>query len=362
MSADGGAFSPGVPVGREELAAGYRALREGRGATRIPWEALVVSGPDAASYLQGQLSQDVEHLEVGGSLLSLVLEPQGKLDALVRVTRTAPDAFLLDLKHGFLEALRTRLERFRLRTKVSFAELQGLELVAIPFARPPVAGEQPGGTGGAPHALEGPALETRALNGRGSEGFIPEGLGAAPGEPGTLGRDGEGPLRLPRLWPALGGVDLLARAGTAALPEGVAPVPPEAFEALRIEAGLPSMGRELTERTIPAEAGVVEVAVSFTKGCYTGQELVARIDARGSHVPRRLRGVLLGDGPQPPVGAELVSEGRVVGALTSVAWSPVHGVVGLGYVGRAVEPPATVEVRAAGLALRGEVRALPLGG
>ena len=80
--------------------------------------------------------------------------------------------------------------------------------------------------------------------------------------------------------------------GRRSLPEGVVACGAEAVEACRIVSGIPAMGTELTAKTIAAEAGLVERTVSFTKGCYTGQELVARIDARGSNVPRRLVGVV----------------------------------------------------------------------
>ena len=114
-------------------------------------------------------------------------------------------------------------------------------------------------------------------------------------------------------WPLLGGWDLLSPEPVPV--DGVPEVPAEAFEVRRIEAGLPRMGAELTERTIPAEAGIVEMSVSFTKGCYTGQELVARIDSRGGHVPRRLRGLTLPAGsPVPAPGTAVEVDGRERGA------------------------------------------------
>jgi folate-binding protein YgfZ len=123
---------------------------------------------------------------------------------------------------------------------------------------------------------------------------------------------------------------------------------------LRVEAGWPAMGAELTTDTIPAEAGVVGLAVSFTKGCYTGQELVARIDSRGGNVPRHVRGLV---SPVPlEVGAELHdAAGATVGVVSSVALSATLGPVGLGVVHRSVAPPATL---AGGV----EVRTLPLVG
>ena len=101
------------------------------------------------------------------------------------------------------------------------------------------------------------------------------------------------------------------RRGSPSIPLGPQPSPPtgvplvslEAYQAVRIEAGVPAMGAELTDRTIPAETGIIDRTVSFTKGCYTGQELVARIDSRGGHVPRHLRGLVLSDAaPAWPCG------------------------------------------------------------
>ena len=102
-------------------------------------------------------------------------------------------------------------------------------------------------------------------------------------------------------WGGFTGYDLLGPSPRR--PEPATPVGPAAYEAVRVEAGFPRHGSELDERTIPAEAGLVEATVSFTKGCYTGQELVARIDSRGSNVPRRLRGFILSGParPGPPV-------------------------------------------------------------
>jgi folate-binding protein YgfZ len=112
----------------------------------------------------------------------------------------------------------------------------------------------------------------------------------------------------------------------------------DGYEQLRIEYGVPVMGAELTEDTIPAEAGdwVVATSVSFTKGCFTGQELVARIDSRGGNVPRHLR-VLDVDGPTPAPGTDVVLDGDVVGRVTSAA-----GAVALAYIKRSVTPPASV--------------------
>ena len=120
------------------------------------------------------------------------------------------------------------------------------------------------------------------------------------------------------------------------------------------------MGTELTDKTIAAEAGLVERTVSFTKGCYTGQELVARIESRGSNVARRLVGVVAPEGPPegsrwrsgmtlhagaaPP--GDGAADDKVVGSVTSTAWSPELGAwAALGYLHRTVEAPGPVRVR-----------------
>ncbi len=120
------------------------------------------------------------------------------------------------------------------------------------------------------------------------------------------------------------------------------------------------MGAELTEKTIAAEAGLVERTVDFDKGCYTGQELVARIDSRGSNVARRLVGVVAADAGQ---GGELLARGmtlhsgapstvddpaadKVVGTVTSAAWSSeLRAQIALAYLHRSVEAPGPIRVR-----------------
>ncbi len=176
----------------------------------------------------------------------------------------------------------------------------------------------------------------------------------------TPAPDDRAPVVLPSGWATLvagglGGVDALGPAPS--LPAGVTPLDPDVYGALRVEAGVPAMGAELTEKTIPAEAGILDATVSFTKGCYTGQELVARIDSRGGNVARRLLGLRL-DGPADP-GAALEAGGKSAGWLTSVAHSPELGWIGLGYVARAITPPAEVTVAGGAHA---EVVGLPLAG
>ena len=303
------------------LAEDYRALRDDVAVRAVARDVVELRGPDAESYLQGQCSQDVAGLAVGESADALLLSPQGKLEAYVRVTRTAADTFVLDTDGGYGPTVRSRLERFKLRVK---ADLETLELRCVAVrgpGTPPEAGQWPGVS-----------------------------------------------LVVPFRWGTQQGVDLFGPDPTP--PPAVHRSGAAAWEARRVESGIPAMGAELDERTIAAEAGLLERCVSFTKGCYTGQELVARLDARGNRVARRLRGLVIGGSvpsdadAAPPVaaGTALVhpETGKVVGAVTSSAWSPSLGAVALGYVHRDVEPPASVTVSAAGPAGEAEVRVLPL--
>jgi folate-binding protein YgfZ len=304
-----------------EMLADYDALRHGVGGLILPRDMLAVSGPDAVEYLQGQCSQDVATLADGESADALLLSPQGKVDASIRATRTGSDAFLIDTDAGFGEVAQTRLLRFRLRVKV---DIEPVPWVCL--------------------AIRGP-----------ESGSVPPAS-----EPGVL--------RLPVQWPGLSGFDLIGPAPL--LPETVRPCGIGAWEAARIEAGIPVMGREVTENTIPAEAGLVERSVSFSKGCFTGQELVARLDARGTKVARRLCGIVVDDPERlAPVRATVhTTDGEhQVGQLTSVAWSPgLRTTVGLATLQRRVAPPSAVSVRwdedGRSVDVGAEAKALPLVG
>jgi folate-binding protein YgfZ len=128
-------------------------------------------------------------------------------------------------------------------------------------------------------------------------------------------------------------------------------------ECLRVERGRPRYGVDLDDSVIPQEAGLNERAVSFTKGCYVGQETVARLYYRGKP-NRHLRGIRLSALAEP--GDELRFEDRVVGRLSSVAHSPRFGPIGLALVRREAEPGSTVSV-GADQELFGEVTELPFG-
>ncbi len=261
-------------------------------------DAVSVRGADAHGFLQGQISQDVDAIGPGGSAWSLLLAPQGKVDAWFRLTRTADGGLLADLDAGFAAAFVARLERFRLRVDVTFEVLEGWRMVSV----------------------------------RG---------GASDLDPGAVRAEVAAEVS----WPGFEGIDLLGP--DVVLPPALADSP-DRLEVARIRAGWPSLGRELTERTIPAEVGgLVEASASFTKGCYTGQELVARIDSRGGRVPRPVRLLEIASGLPAP-GTAIVANGQAVGEITSAAVDATAAVtVALGTVQRRVQPPAPAEVAGA---------------
>jgi tRNA-modifying protein YgfZ len=263
-------------------------LRTTTAAVPLERDVVHVEGPEAVDFLQGQLSQDVAGLPVGTATPALLLHPTGKVVAWLRATRLADDAVALDVDAGAGDAVLARLQRFRLRTK---AELE--------------LGTRHGWAVRGPELLELP------------------------------------PTARPITWPGVHGYDLLADDETAL--EGLPVGEPDDLEALRIECGVPATGAELTEDTIPAEAGqwLIDASVSFTKGCYTGQELVARVDSRGGNVPRPLRG-LTASAPLT-VGALVVLDGKEVGRVTSSAASVGLGAIALAPLSRAVETGAAVD-------------------
>jgi len=265
---------------------------------RSPRGLVVASGPDATSFLQSLVSQDLDPVADGEHVAALLLSPQGKVDVALRALRVGDDWWLdTDAEYG--PRLASSLSRFRIRVKVELDDrtaTTGLATLVGADASPP--------------GLH--VLSTR--------------------------------------WGSDVGVDLLGPAAAvrdaiAALPAEVERWSPERFEAFRIEAGVPRLGVDVDDATIPQEAFLERDAVSFTKGCFIGQELVCRIDTRG-HVNRFLRGVRMEGSSPPPAGATVVVDGWERGALTSAAAVPGEGrVVGLAMVRREVEPPADALLR-----------------
>jgi folate-binding protein YgfZ len=244
--------------------------------------------------------------------LALLLQPSGKLEALVRLWRTDEHVVVVDADAGAADAVEVRLRRFLLRAEVSIERL-GWDCVAV-------RGPDCVADGGSPAFEVGPS------------GAELVGLG---------------------LWPGVDGVDLLGRSLVS--PPSVPVAQPGALETLRIRSGWPAHGAELAGEhcgeVIPAEVGpwLITAAVSFTKGCYVGQELTARINARGGNVPRRLRTFELpgGTGAEPGATIVVVGDGEAGprGVVTSAAVDPATGAtVAMGYVHRSVPDDATLAV------------------
>jgi folate-binding protein YgfZ len=233
-------------------------------------DVVSVSGPEAETYLQGQLSQNVATMAVGDCRYSLLLQPQGHIVAWFRIVRTGTERFALVADPGAGPAIAARLERFKLGTKATI-DVETVDVVALRASR----------------------VEDLPIGSAVEEGQL---------------------AMVPLLWPDLAGVDLFG--DTAA--SFAAEVDSSLVEPLRIGAGIPVFGADYDHKTVPAALGVVDLSTDFTKGCYTGQELVARMDSRGNNSPRQLR-VLAGTGEPPSVGVEALLAGEPVATLTSVA-------------------------------------------
>jgi tRNA-modifying protein YgfZ len=311
-----------------EIDGQYRQLREECGLVERPGRGLlVVSGPEAGEYLQGQLTNDTEAIEPGEGSYAALLDRKGHLQADMRVLRPGDGPQLwLDLEPEGLTAANRHLQMYKIGREVEVADASG-ERVLLSLIGPravDVAGAAP---------LPENFCETVTVAGADCLA-----VGAAEG--------------IDLLVPAAE----LQRVREGLLGGGAVPASPEAAEILRIEAGRPRFGAEMGTETMPAEAGIVEQAVSFTKGCYIGQETVARLHYKGKP-NRHLRGLRLSAPAR--AGAALRLGEKEVGTLGSAAVSPALGPVGLAILRREAEPGTTVAVGEDGVTA--EVVALPFG-
>ncbi len=313
----------------DTLATDYRTITEACGLLdRSERGKLALTGGDARSFLQGQVTNDVEGLADGAGCYSAFLTPKGKMLGDLRIL-AAGDELLLDTERVALQGLFNMTRRFSIGYDVE---------------------------------LHKRTLERGLLSLVGPDAAVVAGAGSLP-----LDEHAHSVIEIPgsgvvaRAIRTDVGVDLLCSAEDvdalrAALADAGTPVVADAaVECLRVEHGRPRYGIDLDDSVIPQEAGLNERAVSFTKGCYVGQETVARLYYRGKP-NRQLRGVLL-SGPAS-TGAELSFEGRVVGRLASVAVSPRFGPIGLALVRREAPPGSTVAVADGGDVV-GEVTELP---
>jgi len=309
----------------DTLATDYRAITEACGLLdRSERGKLALSGADAASFLQGQVSNEVEGLAPGSGCYAAFLTPKGKMLGDVRILATAEE-LLLDTERVALQALFNMIRRFSLGYQVELHK-RTLERGLLSLIGP---------DSGRVARVEDLPLEEHAH---------------------VLVTIDDIPVRAIRTDI---GIDLLCDcASTDALRDrlldaGAVPVGEAAVECLRIEHGRPRYGLDLDDSVIPQEAGLNERAVSFTKGCYVGQETVARLYYRGKP-NRQLRGLRLSSPVEP--GEELEFEGRVVGRAASVTQSPGFGPIALALVRREAPPGAVVSV---GDAVTAEVTELP---
>jgi hypothetical protein len=257
-------------------------------ATLIERDIVIAEGADARSYLQTQLSQDIESLGLGESAWSFILDAKSSIEALVRVTRIGTERVAIDVDQGLGDAVRERLDGLLFGTKVSFSQDTW------------------------------PGIAWR-------------------GE-GARSRTADAPIVAVSQWHGIEGLDVVGP--TVSLPEGVEVLDADGFEDARIAAGWPAMGSEIAEDVTPAMTGLVGETVSFEKGCYTGQELVARVYHRGAEPVRSLVMVAASGESELAVGDELVASGKTVGSITSVGRT---GSFGLGYVKRGTVVPGTVD-------------------
>ena len=311
-----------------ELDAQYRQLREECGLLdRSERGKLVISGPEAAEYLQGQLTNDTEALEPGDGVYAALLDRKGHMQGDMRVLRPGEEPDLwLDTESEAIDAVRRHLAMYKIGRQVEVADVSE-ERAILSLIGPravEIAGSAPLPENACEAVTIGGAKCLAVGTGAGIDVFAP-----------AAERD--------RVWEAL-------------LAAGAAEVSSEAAEILRIENGRPRFGAEMGTETMPAEAGIVEQAVSFTKGCYIGQETVARLHYKGKP-NRHLRGLKLSAPARP--GEPLRLGEKEVGSLGSAAVSPAFGPIGMAILRREAEPGATVAVGEDGVT--GEVVALPFG-
>jgi folate-binding protein YgfZ len=309
--------------------------RSARGRMRI-------DGPRAAELLTGLVTNDVQALASGQGQYAAGLTPKGKIVADVRILREA-ERFLVDVPvrafAGWMGMIRKYVNPRQAPYRDESASLRQIGVFGV-RAREIVA--------------RAVGLADVALDALAPYAHVEVELEGAPVRV----------VRVPEL--ALEGYELfLAADAFASLwhrlhESGASPAGHLAWEIARIEAGRPEWGVDIDDATIPQEANLDELhAISYTKGCYVGQEVVARVHFRG-HVNKQLRGLLCGRTDPPPARAELLdSSGKLVGDVRSSALSPRLGAVALAMVRREVEPGTTVSIRWDGNDATGEVSTLP---
>ncbi len=307
------------PGSQDSLATQLELLREGVGLfDRSERGKLALEGPDAIEFLNGQVTNELAGLAPGEGRYAAFLTHKGKMLGDMRIL-AVPDGdgdagmLLLDTERVALQALFDMIRRYKVgfRLELHKRTVERALLSLIGPGSGALAGS--GDLGSAEHSSAAVQIDSvRALAVRTDLGVD---LFCEASE-----RE--------RLWEALRG-------------RGAAEIELQAAECLRIESGRPRYGLDLDDTVIPQEAGLNERAVSFTKGCYVGQETVARLHYKG-RPNRHLRGLRLS--APAPQGSELRLGERAVGHLGSSARSPQLGPIALALVRREAEPGGTLEV------------------
>ena len=320
---------PTAAAALPELDAQYRALREEVGfLDRSGRGKLALRGAEVAEYLQGQLTNDIEGLAPGGGRYAALLDRKGHVRADMRVLRLDERQIWLDLEPEPTLATLRHLRTYAIGHRVEIEDVG--EHWAITSLIGPRSAQLSG--------LEGLAPE-HAHRSRSWDGIAVRGVATDLGIDLITGIQDRGALR-----------KLLLAAGAVEVSEAAA-------EILRVESGRPRFGREISPATMPAEAGIVERAVDFEKGCYIGQEPVARLHYRGR--PNRvLRGLRLSGAA--PAGAPLRNDERELGTIGTFCVSPALGPIALAVVRREAQPGQVL--RAGDGEQSAEVVELPFGG
>ena len=280
----------------------YELLTESVGLVdRSDRAKFLVRGKETVDFLQGQVSNDVEALQPGSGCYATILNHKGKLRTDLRILRGG-DWLWVDTEAIGHAVIRHMLETYSLGRDVRFEDVTESRSIL---------------------SLIGPAARDR--------------LDAAPPPDEHAFVKGEHGIYVSTDL----GVDVIAR---SELELGVERVSEEAAECLRIESGRPRLGFDMGSETMPQEAGINDRAVSFTKGCYVGQETVARLHYKGKP-NRHLRGLRLSEAAER--GAEVVLADKVVGLVGSACVSPRFGPIALALVRREAGPGETVLVNGA---------------
>ena len=303
----------------------YRHIREDSAIGAIaPRQQIAVAGPDRATYLQGLLTNDIPALSAGTGCYAAWLTPQGRMLTDMHVLESG-GLILLDVPAETAGATRDRLEQFIFTENVQVELLAG-KLTGVWIHGPEAA------------AVVGRVLGTSETTGPASLRDYQHVSTSFHEQPVSVARIDQ--LGVPGFCVYLETSrerDLIA----ALIQAGAHEVSREAIEAVRIEAGYPVFGVDMTDDTIPLEAGIEERALSMSKGCYVGQEVIIRVLHRGHGRVARKLVTLRTDGAVPQRGARLFAADRDVGCVTSAADSPRLGAIAMAYVHRDFLTPGT---------------------